>query len=246
MKTRRFSLILVIALTALFAPLAKAATVMDQIGPSGAFFTGRAASSSQRFDSANAAFNIAAVDNFSITGATQLTNVSAALLGFNGFTSYSNVTGYEVNIYSSAAAAASNINGNIFHMVFTPAQVSLTMPFSGDALSALVSIPISALLSAAGTYFVSVVPDLNFTPGGQIGVYATTGLPGSNPGDSNGFQVNPGGGFGFAGNISNNNADFAYRITGQAPTTVPETGGTFIFLGLGLTGLLLARRALAF
>jgi hypothetical protein len=226
------------------APLSpsRAANVMDQIGPSGAFFTGKTGYSSQRFGDAPTS-SLAAVDNFSTAGAFNITNIQAALLGFNGFTSYNNVTGWEINIYSSQAAAVSNLNGDLFHVVLTAAQATLTQPFSGDALSALASFAVNFAVASAGTYYVSVIPDMNFTGNGQIGVYGTTGLPGSNPGDINGFTVNPGGGLGLPGNRQNQNVDFAYRITGNAPTGVPDGGSTALLLGFGVVGLCAAQRA---
>ena len=214
------------------APLVQAVvttTIMDQIGSSGAFFTGDNASTSENFTD-DPTFDIATVDDFTISGITTITNVSAALLGFDGFTSFSLLTGYDVNIYSSVAAANSSLTGDLDHLRIPSAFATVTTPFSGDAESGLVSLPVSIPLTA-GTYYVSVVADGTFSTDGEVGVYGSTGLTGSKPGGVNAFQENPAGGFGFTDPMALG-VDAAYRLTGT--TTVPEPSTWALLLG-GLT-----------
>ncbi len=242
MRTRVAVLSLALGLAA--APDARAqTTIMDQIGSSGAFFTGATIYLSQRFTD-DPTRTVASVDNFNAPTAFTVTNVSAALLATNGSTSYNTVTGYEVNIYSSLAAANASVNGDVFHGVLTPTQVALTRPFSGDANSALASLPVSFLLPHAGAFYVSVLADLASGIGGVIGVYGRNGRPGATPGDQNGYLENPGGGFGLPGNQQAGNADFAYRISGVAVASAVPEPATYVLMvaGLGVFGLVAAGR----
>lgn len=237
MKTKSYvSLLAGVGLLALaVSPSAHAATIMDQIGATGSFFTGLNATTSENF-SDDTPYDIATVDDFAVTGAAVLTNVSAAMEGFNGFTSYSLLTGYDVNVYSSAAKANSSLTGDVFHATIPTALATVTTPFSGDALSGLVSLPVTIPLTA-GTYYVSVIADGAFDTDGEVGVYGSTGLAGSKPGGANAFQENPAGGFGFTDPMALG-VDAAYRITG---TTVPEPG-TWVMMLAGLGALAGLRR----
>lgn len=227
-----FSLTIAIALSlaAASAPRLHAVTIMDQIGSSGAFFTGRNSNTSQVFDDFPT-FSTAAVDDFSVASIFNLTSITAATLGFNGFSSYGTITGYEVDIYSSLAAARSGLNGDIANVMISPSSATLTTDFSGDADSALVTLPVNILLPRTGTFYLSVLADLDFETGGQLGVYSSTGLSGSNPGGANGYQENPGGGIGAPNNESALNADLAYRIAG---TAVPEPSSCVVMTGAAL------------
>ena len=240
MKTKTyFSLLAGVGLLALAAsPSAHAQlTIMDQIGTTGSFFTGDNATASENF-SDFPTYSIATVDDFTVSTPAAITNVSAAMLGFGGFTSFSLLTGYDVNIYSSVAKANSSLTGDVFHMTIPSALATVTTPFSGDAESGLVSLPVVIPLTAAGTYYISVIADGSFATDGEVGVYASTGLTGSTPGGANAFQENPGGGFGLT-DPSALGTDAAYRITG-----VPEPGTWAMMLaGLGaLVGVQRYRR----
>ncbi|MDQ6654798.1 MAG: PEP-CTERM sorting domain-containing protein [Verrucomicrobiota bacterium] len=242
-SNRLFSLAVALASLAISATTASAVTPIDQI--TGTTFG--SASASQRFEDANSAFNIGAIDDFTVGGSTlRLQTVDAVFLGFGGFTSYSNVISWAVEIYSSRAAAGSNLTGNVVH-VDIPAgspNVTVTTGFvGGNAASALVSLNLNSFtvsnLLANTTYYLAVIPQLNFGGGGgQLGVYQTTG---GTPGGSNAFQANPAGGFGF-GATQDLNANLAYRLTG---TAVPEPSSAFSFVlggGALLAALFLRRR----
>jgi hypothetical protein len=216
-----------VLLTLTVSPRAHAAAIMDQIGTSGAFFTGDNAETSENFSDFTT-YDISMVDDFSISGATIITNASAAMLGFNGFTSFSGLTGFDVNIYSSAAAANTSLTGDVYHATIPESLATITAPFSGDALSGLVSLPVTVALTTAGTYYVSILADGSFSGDGEVGVYGTTGLSGSNPGNVNAFQENPGGAFGFGGEPSPLGVDAAYRLTG---VSVHEPGTWAMMLG---------------
>jgi hypothetical protein len=206
--------------------------VMDQIGPNGSDlqnFLGDV-SLSQTFEPANAANSSATVDDFTLTSPTTLTSVQVAMLAFNGgtFASFAAVTNWEVAIYSSQTAAATTLIGNIADVNIAPANVTILGGFTTDTGSALITIPLAIAL-AAGTYQIAVIPRLDFTPFGEVGVYKSSG---GSPGGSNAAIANPGGGFGFTGNLSGLGVDAAYKITAAS---VPEpSSALLVSIGLGL------------
>ena len=93
------------------------ATILDQIGPNSSYLQGNNAYTNQNFGAPFNKDNIAVIDNFSITAAsTRLVEVDAAVLGFGGFAAgdYKNITAVRVEIYSSVAAAASSLTGDVY------------------------------------------------------------------------------------------------------------------------------------
>jgi hypothetical protein len=196
---------------------AQAVVVMDHIGGNPLDMTGTI-NASQDFETANNAFDVAVLDDFTLGSASILTSVEAFMGGWNGFTSFNNVLNYRVEIYSSIASAGTNLTGNAGSQIVAPG-----------------AIPVNINL-AAGTYWVAVIGQMNFTGGGQMGV-AVSNFAGANPGGANGAQANPGGGFGF-GPTQPLPTNAAYRINANP---VPEPG-TMIALGLGASALLARRR----
>jgi hypothetical protein len=215
-----------------------AAIIMDQIGTVPSFITGQNADTSDVFESSFAADDVAVVDDFTVSGPTLLTRVFAVTDGFGAnFTSYSNVSGWGIEIYSSLAAASTSLAGDVYSRTFGPsaAAVNLTTPFGGNSSSALLNVSTAITLPAAGTYYLAVIADNSFTNNGEIGIYATTGVTGSAPGGLNAYQVNPKGGFGFANNENPLGLDAAYAISGVSvpePTTAMTVAAAAGALGL--------------
>lgn len=217
-------------------------TLLDQIGPDASGVNGQNASASQNFEAANAAFNVAVGDNFTVPAgpAVKLNSVASVLLGFTGFVAanYTNgsVQNYQVNIYGAPTNAQTNLVGNIASFTTTGLTgVTTVSPFGTDALRALITIDLNAanINLAAGTYWVSVIPRMDFTPGGQLGVSLST----FGGGGGDGFQANPGGGFGLPANLATNVGNFAYRLVG---TPVPEPT-SMALVGLGTIGFAVRR-----
>lgn len=223
---------------------ANAQFLMDQIGPDNTGTLGQNSFASQEFEAANVAFNIGAIDDFTIGGPATVTAVEAVMALFGGTVpprDWANVTAYRVEIYSSTAAATSNLVGDVFSTSVAAGSITLDQGWIGGAnQGAKATIAVNANINAAGTYWLAVIPVMNFGGGfGQTGITGST-WAGNNPGNGNAAQVNPGGGFAFPGNFQTiaGNINLGYRVTG---TVVPEPG-TFVAIGLGLAGLALARR----
>ena len=212
-------------------------TLLDQIGPDATAVNGQAASASQRFEPANAAFHVVVGDDFVVPagGSVRLGHVQVVLTAFNGTgaAAFPAIQNYELQIYSSPAAAASNLTGDISSSIIPTANATQTVPFGTNVNpSGLIDLDVTSfnINLAPGTYWVGILPRLDFTPNGQMGVSLSTFPGGVSTG--NGFQANPGGGFGLAGNETQNAGNFAYRITTAA---VPEPT-SIALVGMGLAG----------
>lgn len=118
-----------------------------------------------------------------------------------------------------------------------PSAVTLTHPYGSDTYSGIASIPINLTL-ANGTYYIGVIPVMNYgSAGAEIGIYNSS--YGGTPGDSNAYQVNPGGGFGYIDGELALGTNAAYRIL--AASSVPEPSVPML-VTVGLAALFGARR----
>ena len=81
MKSRFFAAAGAVALAA----ASQAVLVMDQLGPTFTFTNTLGINASQDFEAANNAFDVAIIDDFTVTGATlQLNQVQAAITAIKG------------------------------------------------------------------------------------------------------------------------------------------------------------------
>ena len=197
---------------------------------------------SQQFDAPNSAFDVNLLDDFTLGASYNLSSVDAAIAGYNGFNSMSGITGYRVEIYSSIAAAASSLTGDVASVTIASGDVSTTSPFSMTwSPSGLVHIPVDISL-AAGTYYLGVMTINSFSTNGQSGILIDPTKSG------NAIQVNPNGGFGYAGGIyaTNPASQASYRISGDlatSPAPEPATWGMML-IGFGAVGAVVRRRKL--
>lgn len=224
-------LALVLMLTAVSAVSAQV-TLLDQIGTPTNYLGNVYAS--QEFEAGFAGYNISTIDNFTVPagGALQLNTVEAIIGFWNGTASFTNIQNYRVEIYSSIQAAAANLTGNVAHYVAATYQ-SIVRPWGagtfGEGKITLNVLPGNIVLNP-GTYYIGVVPRMDFTGIGQVGVGAT------NLGDNNAWQANPGGAFGFPGN---NQQISPATNAGYKITAVPEPASLAL---VALGALVLVRR----
>lgn len=220
----------------------------DNIVPSNIFTLNNACGCDPTFSSAG-------IDSFTLGAKSHLTSIQAALIEINQndasysvpphFGGFDQTQGYQVNIYSSAAAAAGNLTGDVYSKSFAPTDPffagSLTIapgagfaPFS--AASTLATFGIDATL-AAGTYWLGVIsindPDIV----GQESIFIGTSGPGTAK------LANPGGGwgvaFGMPGTLFDVGGKAGYAVSG----TVPEPASWALLIGgFGLVGNAMRRR----
>lgn len=225
---------------AMFAASADGAVVINQILSPGDYPGGESSPGylSQRFtDPAYTYANSVLVDDFTVTAATlDLTSITAVVDGF-GFTfkSLSDVTGWEVAVYSSLNAAETNITGNVFDATLSPSAVTVSGTFANNGdNNALLTLPVNILLPAAGTYYLGIIGVNSILNNGEIAVY-TGGLTGG----GNSYDMSP-------GQSTTSTAltkDAAYEIIGGPASAVPEPSTwALISLGASLLAVALRRR----
>ena len=186
----------------------------------------------------------ALVDAFSVPTTVTVTTVKAALTAIqqnpvSTFTGFGNAAGYQVNIYSSLAAAAANLNGDVYSKTFAPGAVGFaaTVPVPNDGFSIAASLATFAVDAhlTAGSYYASVIGIDNPDDDESIGV--ATG------GTGTAALVNPGGDFGIPGNTLLTGQAAGYAISG----TVPEPATWALLIGgFGFVGGALRQRRAGF
>ena len=175
--------------------------LLDQIGPDFSATSGQGLFASQDFDPLNDDADIAALDDFIVPVGPDLTLtcVDTVAGGFNGFDTTANITNYALQIYSSPAAAGMSLTGDVASLGSVP--VVLVDPFDADADTFLFHMDLAAFPGPAitlppGTYWIAVMPSLDFGAGGGQSAISGSTIDGSGNGP-NGHQANPNGGFGF-------------------------------------------------
>jgi hypothetical protein len=175
----------------------------DQIGGNDGAEVGTATTASQIFETANAAYDIATLDNFTFDTQSHVTAIEAVISGWNGFVNITPVTNYTISVYSSPDAAGADLVGDMYSIDIVVPNLP-TWTGSGH----LVSFDIDVTLPA-GEYYFAVIPWNDFSANGQTGISNYTG---AEVGDGVFWQANPNGGFGF-GPWQQGAGDSAYRLT---------------------------------
>ncbi len=193
-----------------FATCPEDTVLLDQIGPDTSATTGQAVFASQIFEPANTPSDIASLDDFDVpAGGATLSCLDAVGGGFNGFTSPNDITNYRVEFYSSPEAAANSLTGDVASVASADAIVVTTFDMSADHYLVNVDLSNENITLGEGTYWVALIPELDFGAFGQSAISAST--IGDDP---NAYQANPNGGFGFPDNLQQIDppANLAYRV----------------------------------
>lgn len=216
--------VLAVAAIGLSATSASADTFMDQIGTPGNYsdlITMEPFGANQIFEPAFSTFNSAVIDDFGVSGPANVTLVEVVLELSSGDVTFGDITGWHVEFYSSVAAGAASLTGDIASVSLLPAAVTVT-PIITGALgdSALISAPVNLNLPAAGTYYVALIPELNLGADSDQTFTVASGTFAGTPGGDNAFGINPGNGFGVGTSVADVD-DAALRVIGTL-LAVPE------------------------
>ena len=141
--------------------------IMDQIGPDDGSNVGANITGCQNFEAAYDIYDIATLDDFAADGGEEINMIEMCLNGWNGFGDPSSVFGYTANLYSSPEAAALDLMGDIGSSHVDAADATQSATWMGAGFK--ISMP-SEMTAAAGTNWVSMIPDNDFATGGQTGV----------------------------------------------------------------------------
>ena len=202
---------------------------MDQIGAYDGSDTTGSLMASQIFEAGFDVYNVGLLDDFTLDQTTDMNSISAIIGGWNGYAGTEGIMGYSVNIYMSAEDAGNSLDGFVSLYLENGVNPGISYDSSWAGGGDHVTLDLSGVSLDAGTYWISVTAHNEFGSNGQ------TGVMGSNIGNFDAWQANPGGGFGFGGlQQTGNNA--AYSMTG---TAIPAPGALAL---LGIAGLATRRR----
>jgi len=186
--------------------------IFDQIGSdcSGVVF---APFRSQYHEVDSMAYDIAAIETFTLLEDHTVNRIESVIDGWGGFVDPSAIHWYEVNFYSGPAAASSSLTGDVHSTYFDPANVSISKTW--QSVGFLLIFDINASLYA-GTQYLSVISRLDSSEG-AIGINAS----GTGTGDGLHYFANPGDAYG-EGVWFEWDDDLAYRVFGEQGISCAE------------------------
>jgi len=180
--------------------------LIDQIGPDdGTNIDVSNILANQIFEAAYAQYSISVTDDFDNADGSDLLTVEFVMGGWNGYAGPDGVSGWQVNVHSTVAAACDDIAGDLLSWD-APAGSSSYEDFGGLAGYSKVMLELGGAFIGGGTGLaISAIPSNEFGVNGQVGM--AIGFIG----DLSATQNNPAGGFGF-GACQAGNANAAVRI----------------------------------
>jgi hypothetical protein len=203
------------------ASVGNAGTLLDQIGPDdGSNIDVSNILANQIFEAAYAQYNISVSDEFDNAGSSPILTVEFLLAGYNGYAGPDGVSGYQVNVHSSAAGPCSDLAGDLLSWDTATAS-DVALDWAGLAGYSKITLDLGGASAGGGTGLaISAIPSNEFGSNGQTGM--GIGLDG----DFSAAQNNPAGGFGF-GDCQATGYNAAVRISGgvgdPCGTALPAT-----------------------
>jgi len=149
-------------------------------------------SACQDFEDANDIYDVATIDNFTVTTSCEVFDIMVGLSTFNNC-DVNAITGFHINIHSTLDSAETSMIGNYGSIYVAAGDHWTNLLSNGDYFlyfhdaygSELSLLPILI----PGEYWFSVVPENSFSSNGQTGItYSTIG-------DADAFSTNPNEGF---------------------------------------------------
>ena len=93
----------------------------DQIGAANGGDLAGNITASQIFEAAYSSYDIATLDNFTFDESTTIESIEAVIDGWNGYADINAITNYTISIYSSVAAAGTDLVGDVYSIdIVTP------------------------------------------------------------------------------------------------------------------------------
>lgn len=145
----------------------RADVLIDQIGNVNGGSVGAVVAENQYFEPKFAKYDIATLENFTITATTTVTSIEFVMYGWNGFSDPSSITGFQANIYALPEDAGTSLVGNEATQEIDVADVSINQDWLG--LGFLVSAPANMLVDV-GDHWISFIPRNPFATDGLTGV----------------------------------------------------------------------------
>jgi hypothetical protein len=188
------------------ASVANADVLLDQIGADdGTNIDLSNILANQIFEAAYAQYSISVSDEFDNAGGQPIMSVEFVMGGWNGYAGPDAVSGYQVNVHSSATAPCTDLAGDLLSY---DGAGSAEADWAGLTGLSLVTIDLAGASAGSGAGLaISAMPVNEFGSNGQTGM--APGLTG----DFSAAQNNPAGGFGF-GDCQATGYNAAVRIVG--------------------------------
>jgi hypothetical protein len=229
MNAKRIATFVILTLTCALFGSSEGAVVLNQIGDVDAYLFGAAPgpTPSQIFTDFPTC-DCTLLEDFTVASTElNIIHVTALFRAQGGYSSFQDVAGYDLNIFSAANLAATSLVGDVAsQVVFAAFGAAVTQVVDAGSSEeyGLVSLAVDVALPGAGTYWLGVSPRSAVAATGQF-LLMNSGASGEvTPGNANAQLANPGEGLG-AGAISSLNLDYAYAIT-----AIPEPAVSMLWI----------------